>query len=108
MSNKPGYLVVERHWHQGEEFTYILGVFENAEDAEKCCRNRIESNKIEDSDLTDGRFVWFNSENFEFDMLTSGFYCSYLTIGKNDVIVDSYSLKIEEMDCRIEIVKEDN
>lgn len=108
MSNKPGYLVVEKHYLNGKYFTDILGIFETVEEAEKCCRNRIESNKIEDSDLTDGRFVWFNSENFEFDMLTSGFYCSYLTIGKNDVIVEDYSLKIEEMDCRIEIVKEDN
>ena len=108
MSNKPGYLVVERHWHQGEEFTYILGIFENAEDAEECCKDRIESNKIEDSDLTDDRFIWFNNKHFTLEELTGGFYCSYLVIGKDDVIVEDYSLKIEEMDSRIEIVKEEN
>lgn len=108
MNNEHAYLVVEKHYLNGEDFTDILGVFETIEDAEKCCRNRIGSNKIEDSDLTDGRFIWFNNKNFTLEELTGGFYCSYLVVGKDDVIVEDYSLKIEEMDSRIEIVKEDN
>lgn len=108
MNNKPGYLVVEKHYLNGDDFTDILNIFDNVEDAEKCCRDRIKSNKIEDSDLTDGRFIWFNNKNFTLEELTGGYYCSYLVIGKNDVIVEDYSLKIEEIDNCIEIVKEDN
>ncbi len=109
MSNKPGYLVAERHYLNGEDFTDILGVFETVREAEKCCRNRMESNKIEESNLTDGRFIWFNNKNFALEELTGGFYCSYLCIGKDDVIVEDYSLKIEEIDTQIDIVKkEDN
>jgi hypothetical protein len=108
MKNKPGYLVVEKHYLNGEDFTDILGVFETIEEAEKCCRDRINANQINEEDLTDGRFVWFGNKNFTLEELIGGFYCSYLGIGKDDVIVEDYSLKIEEMDNCIEIVKEDN
>jgi len=108
MNNEHAYLVVEKHYLNGKDFTDILGVFETIEEAEKCCRDRIETNQIEDPDLTDGQFIWFKNHNFTLEELTGDLYCSYLGIGKDDIIVESYSLKIEEIDSCIEIVKEDN
>ena len=110
MNNKPGYLVVEKHYLNGENFTNILGVFETIEEAEKCCRDRIHDTHAVATlkDLYDGRFIWFGNKEFTLEELTNGFYCSYLGIGKDDVIVEDYSLKIEEVDNCIEIVKEND